>query len=616
MANIIENDKRSFNSLSNAALHISLPKGFGVHITGGYYYAGLRHSQYFPSDVSRGASVNGRSVRMNQTIERLNNENLVTYDKSIGDFHKLQAMVGNSVEKGTVGNVFSPNTNFSKEGLGYYGHGYGLTPLIPTALHIENTLASFFGRLNYSYKDKYLFKATMRADGSSRFARNNKWGYFPSAALGYRISEENFLRESNFVHNLKIRASWGISGKQAIESYQSLASIGVTTFSIDGTSASLASFPQRLESPNLKWETTDEVNLGIDLGIFSNQALNVTFDWYKRTTKDLLYREPIPTYTGYSVGLRNIGTIENSGYELGIQTSPVRGDFSWDINFNIFHNKTIVVEFGQQGTALINARGISGNAHGFLEEGKRIGNWYGYQTNGIWQSNAEIQQARADGLIASSEKILPGYRKVVDQNDDGAITADDRVIIGNGQPDFIGGFTNSFSYKNFSLSFLLNFSYGNEVYNYTRYRLEEGINYDNQLNVDRWTPTLFNWDPVTQTKGDLYMAGSKNNSVPVAMFGKPQDNTFLDVYVEDASFLRLSDISLTYNLPAAWLQPLRLSNAGIFVSGRNLAVLTKYKGFDPDVNNSRNEASYLLPGLDNFAYPKAKMITTGIKLTF
>src|SRR5690606_10792938 len=126
---------------------------------------------------------------------------------------------------------------------------------------------------------------------------------------------------------------------------------------------------------------------------------------------------------------------------------------------------------------------------------------------------------------------------------------------------------------NFSLSFLLNFSYGNEVYNYTRYRLEEGINYDNQTNVDRWTPTLFNWDPVTQTKGELYMAGSKNNSVPVAMFGKPQDNTFLDVYVEDASFLRLSDISLTYNLPAAWLQPLRLSNAGIFVSGRNLTVL-------------------------------------------
>lgn len=615
MARTIGNDRPGYNSLSNIALNAHLAKGLNLQLTGGYHYADLKINQYFPSDVSRGATVGGRSIRAEENTKVLNNENLLTYDPELAISHQLQIMVGNSLARSTRNWLLTENTNFTREGLGYWGHGYGLTPLIPNSMFIENTLASFFSRVNYIFKDKFLFKATIRADGSSRFARNNKWGYFPSAALGYRISEEPFLKNLNLLDDLKLRASWGITGKQAIGSYQSLASIGVTTFSIDGESATLSSFPQRLESPNLKWETTEELDLGLELSIF-RQALTLTFDWYKRTTRDLLYQEPIPVYTGYAIGLRNVGVIENNGYELALRLKPVDNiNFSWNLDFNMAQVKTTVVEFGQKGIATLNVGGVGGSVHGLLQEGRRVGNWFGYQTDGIWQSYEEIQQARNAGLIAPSIKVLPGYRKIVDQNGDGVITAEDRTIIGNGQPDWVGGFTNHLRYKRFSLSFMFNYSIGQDIYNYTRYHLEEGINFDNQLAIDRWTPTLYNWDPFTQSRGNLYISGSANNATPIAMFGKPQDNTFLDAYVENGSYLRLADISFTYDLPVNWLSKMKIGNASVFVSGRNLMIFTNYKGFDPDVNNSRDIAGYLLPGLDNFAYPKSRMITAGIKVT-
>lgn len=614
MANTIENDKKAFDVLTNGALHIALPKGFGLHISGGYYYANIREDRYFPSNVAGGANVNGRSSRGNHVSERLNNENVLTYDKTFNTKHKLQLMGGASFEKGKYTWENSMNTDFTREGLGYYGHGYGKEPLIPTSTIIENTLASFYGRANYNYKDLWLLKFTMRADGSSKFAKNNKWGYFPSAAIGYRLSEEDFLKKVSFLDNLKLRLSWGITGKQAIPSYQSLASVGIVTTSIDGMNIAQGSYPARLDNPNLKWETTEEVNFGLDASLFS-QRLNVSLDIYNRRTRDLLYTEPIPSYSGYRSMLRNVGILDNNGVELSIQGLIIDKALKWDANFNIARNKTKIVEFGEQPINYLNA-GAIGQVHGVLVEGKDLGNWYGYRTKGIWQSKEEIDAARAAGIIASSEKVLPGYRRFVDLNNDGAITAEDRDIIGNSQPDFTGGLSNTFTYKNLQLSILLSYSVGAELYNYTGHSLSEGLNYDNQLDIARWMPTLYNWDPNTQTKGDLYMEGNQSNKYPIAMYGKPQDNTLIDSYVEDASFLRLSDITVTYNLPKKLLRSVGVENASVFVSGRNLAVWTNYSGFDPEVNNSKGEANYLLPGLDLFAYPKSKMISVGFKLNF
>lgn len=617
-ANLITNDRNNYTFITNGSLDIDIIKGLTLKLSGGYFLFGEKTEQYFPSTVAEGMSTKGQAVVANHLSERINNENTLTYNKTFNSIHKFGAMIGNSISCATYNWLNTYNTNFALEDLGVNGIGEGKDPLVPTSTYIKQTEASFFGRLNYDLDNKYLFKFTLRADGASKFAENNKWGYFPSGAAAWRISEEEWLKSWSPLSNMKLRLSWGISGKQAISSYQSLPVVGTNSVSIDGENNVLTSYFSRLANSNLKWETTEEWDLGYDLGFF-DERLGFSVDLYHKVTRDLLYSEPVPSYSGYNEALKNIGKISNKGVEFSIYATPVKNrNFTWDVNFNISKNVSKVLSLGEQSWQLVNA-GYLGKGQGYLEVGLPLGNWYGYKTNGIWQTQGEIDKAIANKTLLESEGTKPGYMKYEDLNKDGKITADDRQIIGNGMPKFTGGFTNSITYKGISLDFTLQFSYGNQVYNANRYRLESGISLDNALasTIDRWQPTLYHYDYATKQKGDLFKQGSPSNEYPIAAMGKSKvDETPIDKWIEDASFLRLADLTLSYSLPQGWLNKMKMQNMRIFLTGSNLFTLTKYTGYDPEVNVSQNSAAFLLPGLDYFSYPKSRTISAGINITF
>ncbi|GHV22075.1 SusC/RagA family TonB-linked outer membrane protein [Clostridia bacterium] len=617
-ANLITSDRNSLSYLTNGSLEIEIIKGLMLRVTGGYYHYEDRRDTFYPSIVAQGMSTKGRAEISHSFSDRISNENTLTYDKTFRQIHKITAMAGTSLAVNEFRGVAAYNTNFALEDLGVYGIREGTEPLIPSASYTKTSEASFFGRLNYDLGGKYLAKFTLRADGASRFAENNKWGYFPSGALGWRISEEQWTQPLKPVlDNLKLRLSWGISGKQAIGAYQSLPTIGTGTVSVDGDQNAMTSFFSRLANKNLKWETLEEWNIGLDAG-FWNDKLGFNLDLYNRVTRDLLYNEPVPSYSGYNTALKNVGKIGNKGIEFNLYATPVHTDWVWKFNFNISKNISKVLKLGEQDWQLVNV-GYLGEGQGYLEVGKPLGNWYGYKTTGIWQTQAEIDEAIANKTLLASEAVKPGYIKYVDLNEDGTITAEDRQIIGNGMPDFTGGLSNTLSYKGISLDFTWQFSYGNDVYNATRYRMESGISFDNAFATtnDRWKPELYHYDADTKTKGDLFQKGNPSNTYPIAIMGKSKvDETPIDQWVEDASFLRLADVTLAYSLPKQWITKIKLSDVRFFISASNLLVLTNYSGYDPEVNKSQGAADFLIPGLDYFSYPKAKTILAGINLNF
>jgi TonB-linked SusC/RagA family outer membrane protein len=614
-ANLITNNMNNYSFLTNGSLDYNTGK-FTIRLTGGYFLFAQTDEQYYPSTVAQGLPFGGRAYIGNSSSERLNNENTITYSNTFNNIHKVNFLVGNSVEQVNSKWLNTENRGFVLEDLGIYGISQGTNPQIPNSTIIKQTNTSFFSRINYDVADKYLFKFTMRGDGASRFAANNKWGYFPSAAAAWKISQEDFVKNLNIFSNLKLRSSWGISGKQSIPSYQSLPTVGTWNVSIDGTSNSLISYFTRIANENLTWEKTEEYNIGLDVGLWKDR-LSFSVDVYNRLTRDLLYYVPIPSYTGFDNALKNTGKIENEGIEFSINANPIKTkDFNWNFNFNISHNASKVLKLGDQNWQAVDV-GYLGVGQGYLQEGLPIGNWYGYKTNGIWQSQAEIDQAIKEKKLLASEGIKPGYVKYVDLNNDGKKTAEDRQILGNGQPRLTGGFSNNISYKGISLDFTLQYSVGNKIYNANRYRLESGFSFDNAFaeTADRWRPTLYNYDPITKQTGDLFMEGNSSNRYPIAIQGKNVDEAPIDLWIEDGSFLRLADVTFSYSLPKKIISKMNMSNLKFFITGSNLFILTKYTGYDPEVNNSQGAASFLMPGLDYFSYPRARTISAGINLT-
>lgn len=618
-AKLISNDNGSQAFLGSADLIYDINDKLTLKLTGGYFKFSDRWDRYYPKTVAQGMSKGGLAEVNQGESERLSNENTITYKNTFNKVHRFSAMAGMTVQKIESKWLNTYNSDFELEDLGYWGIGEGNEPLKPNSTYRLEKELSYFTRLTYDLKDRYLFKATWRADGASRFAEDEKWGYFPSGAFGWRMSEEPWMASLKPVlDNLKPRISWGITGKQAINPYQSLPVIGTNTVSMNGESNVLTSYFSRLQNSSLKWETTVEWNVGLDVSLW-NDRLGLSFDAYNRETKDLLYYEPTLIVWGYDEVLKNIGKIRNRGLEVNLYATPIKtNDFKWNLNFNISKNISKVLKLGEQDWEYVNA-GHLGNQQGFLKVGDKLGNWYGYKTEGIWQTQAEIDAAITAGTLLASEATKPGYMKYVDKTKDGKITADDRQIIGNGMPDFSGGFSNTLSYKGFTLDFTLQFTYGNDIYNATRYRLESGISLDNALGAtaDRWQPTLYHYDIYTSTKGELFKEGVSSNKYPIAVMGKSKvDETPIDLWVEDGLFIRLADVTLSYSIPKKFLDKIKMRDARVFVSGNNLLLITNYSGYDPEVNLSQNSASYLLPGMDYFSYPKSRTFSVGVNLTF
>lgn len=613
------NTRKQRRQSMNGTLFINIHpiEGLEINLNQTYYTNSEENHLYYPSTTAEGNSAQGRARFERGWSEGFSSENTATYTHEFEGGHRLSGMAGFSLRSTRWENFNVEGNQFEQEDLGYYGFPSAKSVLAPGLSDTKVNEVSFFARLHYSYMDKYIFQATVRGDGSSRFAQNHKWGYFPSASAAWRISEEKWMENVRFINNLKLRASWGVSGKQAIGAYESLAQVGTYVTTIDGVNQTMASYFSTLDNSNLKWETTREYNVGFDLYMW-NSRLSLVVDAYDKKTSDLLYANPIPQYTGYDTVVENMGAIANRGLEFTVDAVPVRTkDFEWNIGFNISMNRSEVLALGIQDWMTIGTGWRTGE-QGYLKVGMPIGNWYGLKVLGIWQSQSEIDQAVAQGLVSESAIPVPGEYRFYDKNGDGQITADDRVIIGSAEPDFTGGFSTSFTYRGISLSANFVYSYGNRIFNGNSYELSGSNNYNNAYasSVDRWKPTLYYYDAVNGVRGDLFMEGNPSNTIPISASGRTPTEMLNDTWLEDGSYLRLQDLTLSYSLPQSVVKKMKLTNFKIFVTGTNLFCWTKYSGFDPDVNVSSGQANYLQPGLDYFSYPRARSFSGGINLTF
>lgn len=516
------------------------------------------------------------------SFERTNilNENTVTYNKEINDVHDFTLLGGITYQQNTSKNFGTGNvTGFSTDELGFNNLQSGSVPGNPTSGTSKWVLFSYLGRVNYSYKGTYLLTASLRADGSSRFGEGNKWGYFPSAAFAWRVINEPFAESLDFLSDLKVRLTYGITGSTALSPYQTLNTLNSYSIVYDdqrytGYGPSLT----QLANPFLKWETTAQSDIGLDIGFIKNR-LYLTFDYYRKDTKDLLENVPMPTSSGYSSTIRNIGKIRNTGIELGLNAKILDRAFKWDMNVNFSKNKSEVTELADGSDVFgVNVPQPLSAPVNLVRVGQPVGVFYGYIEDGL----------DAQGAI-----------KYKDLDGNGSITLDDRTIIGDPNPDFLYNFSSNMSYKNFQLDWAFQGKQGGDLFN---------VNLSSQGNS-----IYFGENQLKEVYDNHW---SVSNPDPNAKYPKLSANAKFresDRYVEDGSFLRLKNVQLAYKIPLKsnslkWIKGLQ-----IYASGQNLLTFTKYSWYDPEVN-TRGGANSISIGIDNSGYPNAKTYTFGARI--
>lgn len=519
-------------------------------------------------------------------------ENTVNYENVFNEDHKVNVLVGYTAQKQTnevnivIAQGFVDDQVPNVAGGIVTGGGVNES---------EWALVSVLTRVNYSYQGKYLVTATIRSDRASRFGQDNQTGIFPSASIGWRLSEESFMESMEVFSELKLRASYGVAGNFEIGNYSSVSRLGGVTYTEDGVvfpGSSLAT----LGDSELSWETSYQTNLGIDYALLSDRIYG-SMDYYFTTTKDLLLAVNIPPSSGFDRILTNIGEVENEGFEFSITSRNLVGDFQWSTDFNMATNRNRVNKLGPNGDPIL-VSGAAGVRH-ITQIGSAVGSYYGYVVEGIYQNQAEIDAAPADALAPAPK---PGDFRFKDINGDGVINADDRTILGNYQPDFTYGITNRFNYKNFDLSVFIQGVVGREVLNLTSRHLLNGEANFNAYAVlnDRWRSES---DPGNgeHPRADRSTGTHGNNNRPSSY------------QVQDGSYVSIKNVQIGYNLPVEKLGNFA-SRARIYASATNLAIFTDYIGFNPEVNLQASNS--LTPGEDYGAYPLARTIQLGINLEF
>ncbi|TLV02298.1 SusC/RagA family TonB-linked outer membrane protein [Dyadobacter luticola] len=580
------NKTTTYRMLGNVYGEYTFFDGLVAKVSFGADILNNKQNRYIPSDIYQGANSNptGKAYVGSKFANTWLNENTLSYSKTFNQKHSISVVAGYTQQAFSVESAIAGSQAFVTDQLTYNDLGSGSVYTQPTSGSSSWALNSYLGRINYSFDQKYIVTISGRADGSSRFGKDNKWGYFPSAAVAWNVSREDFLSSFKTISNLKLRLSAGITGNQEIGQYLSLATLGSNTYFFGGQTY-IGFAPNRIANPNLGWETTAQYDGGIDLSLYKNR-INFVFDAYYKKTTNLLLNVPLPYTTGQSTSLQNYGSVENKGIELGINTENVTGLLSWNTNFVFSVNRNKVLTLGDGADYIISGANIA-------KVGQPLGSFYGYKTNGLFQSGDDI--ANLPTINPATTK--PGDRRYVDINGDNKITqADDRTLIGNAQPKFQGGITNTLSFLNFDLSVFLQGSYGNKLFNQNRQQLEllTGQQNASVAAYDRWTPE------------------NPGNEVQRAFEDPAPVNT--SRYVEDASYLRLKNITLGYNLPKSITSKIHSSQIKVYISAANLATWTKYTGFDPEV--SRNEQSTLGQGIDYSVYPSSKSFLAGLSISF
>jgi TonB-dependent starch-binding outer membrane protein SusC len=551
---------------------LTFRSNLGIDYSNGMY-------DYFldPFRTSYGRAKKGIATNSTNLMNFYIIDNTLNYQKTIGD-HKLTALAGsvmqlykwedNNIERNGFANDAVPTTNA------------GSTIVAASNTKAEKANASFIGRVTYDFKSKYLMTANFRADASSAFGPSNRWGYFPSVSVGWRLSEESFMQGLTTVDNLMIRAGWGIVGNDKVDNYAWIGKVGYNAnYPVGNDGASLpGSYPSSIQNEDLKWEETQQTNLGVELSVL-NSRLSVSIDAYVKDTYDLLLNVQTPRSTGFSDGIQNVGRLQNRGLEFQVTSKNMVGDLTWDTDFNISFNRNKVVD-------VLDQRQLFGSIAGrndvsYMIEGQPLGQFYGYIYGGV-------DPATGMAYYVSSE----GNSTFAPSSDT------DRTIIGDPNPDFIYGMTNTLTYKNFELNIFLQGSQGNDILNATRIDSEGMSDPKNQSHtvVNRW-----------RQPGDV-------TDIPRAVWAN-SDNTRLSTrFVEDGSYLRVKALTLAYNLPSSLLSKVKMHNAKIYATGENLLTFTNYSGFDPEVNAFGG--SNTLQGVDFGTYPQTRNLIFGLSVTF
>ncbi|MFC4872322.1 SusC/RagA family TonB-linked outer membrane protein [Negadavirga shengliensis] len=506
-------------------------------------------------------------------------ENYLTYNKEIDENQSINALLGVSWQHVDRFHATARSQDFADDYFKFNNLGAGANVFQTLSGRNAYGLNSYFGRFNYNLKEKYLATFTGRIDGSSKFGEANRYAVFPSAALAWRISEEDFLKDSRTVSNLKLRSSYGVTGNSEIPAYQALAGMGNYTV-IFGDQRAIGLGVNRLANPDLRWERTFQTDVGLELGLFNNR-LTLEVDLYRKLTKDMLLNAPVPSSSGYTQVTQNIGSMENRGIEFALNSvNMVTNDFKWDTHFNISLNRNKVLEL--TGGADI----FSGST--IIREGEPVSSFFGFVHQGTWNSD------EAD--VAASYGKLPGDIKYEDVNGDGVINDDDRVIIGQGIPKGFGTLMNTFSYKNFELMVDLQFMYGNNVLWRSKHSAE-----DRQGIANSFRTVLNAWTPENQ---DTNIAELRPLTAGY--------NTFNDSdRSQDGSFLRGRNLLFAYTFEPNLIEKLHLSRLRAFVSVQNFFLATKFQGYDPEVSTS---GSPFDQGVDLYAYPKPRVFMLGLNI--
>ncbi len=574
----------------NFYAELDLMKNLKFRTTFGVNSGSSRRGQYIPSTLESGSDDGEASLAYYKNID-LVSENYFTYSKTFNDIHDITAMAGYSYEEyENEGLAVEGATGFTSDSFKFWNIGsYTGTPTL-ASYTTESELASFYGRLNYGFNSKYLLTFNARYDGSSKFSENEKWAFFPSGALAWNMHEEGFIKDFDKISQLKLRLSYGLTGNQAIESYQSLSTL-TTVYATERGNKISAIKPGTSSNPNLTWETTAQTNIGIDLGLWESR-LSVTADYYNMITSDLLFDVDVPNFTGFQTQIQNIGEVQNNGFEFAVRGKILTGRVKWnsDANISFNHNKILkLVENDNEGNDIYYSsaplEGAGQIKTQLLREGESVGTFYGYVYDGVLQEG-DTQLDNAEGV---------GGESFVDITPDGVLDENDRTIIGNPHPDFNWGWNNSLQFANFDLNIFIQGSQGGEMLDFTRMELGimNGRSNSSLDALDRWT--------TTNTNTDIPKADASRNYV------------FSDRWIEDASYIRLKNISLGYNFNDRIIHKLKLRSARIYLSAQNLFTITKYKGVDPEV--SYNSSNTTL-GLDYASYPNTKSVTVGINIGF
>jgi TonB-linked SusC/RagA family outer membrane protein len=518
-------------------------------------------------------------------------DNTFSYEHKIGK-HRLGAMAGTSAQENRNNFMSGSVQKFASDNTQQLSNG----TLQPTIGGNTSSWAlfSYMGRVNYAYADKYLVTATVRRDGSSRFGEGNKYGIFPSASLAWRISEEDFFKNIHFINDMKIRAGYGVTGNQEIGNYSFASKLNTIKYNFNNNVVS-AVVPAIMPNPSVQWEEQEQANIGFDATMF-NQRVDVTVDAYLKKTNKMLVPMSVPVSTGYSdvyVPSINAGKMENKGVEVTVNSRNLTGKLTWNTSFNISFNQNKVISINDTIPMSSGSIGLNQNL-ALIQAGQPINFFYGFKTDGIFQSQAEVDShaVQVPGNDPNS-RTSAGDIRFVDLNNDGVINDKDRTYLGNPNPTFIFSLNNSFSFQGFDLSIFLQGVAGNEICNANRFWSEAMAVAQNQT-----TETLKRWT-----------GPGTSNTMPRAVFNDPNKNTRpSDRYIEDGSYLRINNLTLGYTIPKVLMGKAHISSARLYFSAQNLYTFTKYKGFAPELGTNG------ISGIDNNVYPVTRTFTIGVNL--